>query len=133
MTKQNRLLRRDMPLTSYDSRYYDIIIEGTKREIEIPQQSRKDANRLRHLLTTYRARYKRHYEALGDARWEVLYNTTIGISDDGLATRLRPKSQEADHLLKNVTFTDLTSERESDVRSSSLIGDPLAEFLENDK
>lgn len=124
------LKRENMPLTAFDPKYYDIILEGTKRRVEIPQKSRKDANRLRHLLTTYRARYRREWQEKGDPRWEVLYGAIIGLSDDKMSTVVRPRAEEASELLAGLTFVEgETSDTSSDaIHSEPLVVDPLAEF-----
>jgi len=120
------LKRTDMPLVTFDSRYHDIIVAGTKDRIEIRQSTKREATRLRHLLTTYRARYRDHCKKNDDPSWEVLYNATIGTSEDGFSTVVRPRSEEATSLLRNIT---ITSSNDGEA-SLELPSDPLAEFDE---
>lgn len=121
------LKRRDMPLTTFDPRYKELILRGCRERVEIKQQFRKDAARLRNLLTTFRARMRAEWKGKDDGQWEPLYGAIIGLSDDGYSTVIRPRAQEAEHLLSNITFSEV-SEPLSSAPQSALESDPLAEF-----
>lgn len=120
------LLPRDMPLTRFDSRYHDLIVQGTTNRVEIKLNTPREAKRLRNLLTTYRARFRDHWKRQNDDRWEVLYSAIIGLSPDGYSVVIRPSVQEADHLLQNISVDEVGVSPETS--SSSLSSDPLAEF-----
>jgi len=115
------LLRGDMPLTSFDPKYHEIIMRGTKETVEIPQSSKRDAKRLKHLLTMYRVRYRDHWKAKGSDRWEALYSAIITVTPDGMSTLIKPRTEEAAHLLRGLELSTNPSDE-------SLPVDPLAEF-----
>lgn len=120
--------RKDMPLSSFDGRYKALILAGCKDRIEIKQTSRKDAQRLRNLLTTYRARMKDEWRGKDDSQWEPLYGAIIGVSGDGYSTVIRPRAQEAEHLLQNINIADVPSPAPLEAPETILEHDPLAEF-----
>ena len=122
-----------MPLSTFDPRYKELILKGCVAHVQLKQESRKDAARLRNILTTFRARYKRVY--LDDvAKWEPLYGAIIGLSDDGYSTVIRPRAMEAEHLLQNVTIHEIDPRADPAEGTPTLLevplleSDPLAEF-----
>lgn len=121
------LKRRDMPLSSFDPRYKTLILQGCKERVEIRQTTRKDAARLRNLLTTFRARMMKEWKGKDESQWEPLYGAIIGLSEDGYATVIRPRDQEAEHLLKNITINEVATPLLS-APDAALSVDPLAEF-----
>jgi len=125
-----------MPLSTFDPRYKELILKGCVAHVQLKQESRKDAARLRNILTTFRARYKRVY--LEDtAKWEPLYGAIIGLSDDGYSTVIRPRSLEAEHLMRNITVHEMDPSAEPNEGTPVsadvplLDTDPLAEFTPN--
>lgn len=134
------LKRIEMPLSSFDSRYGALILRGCRERVELRQTSRKDAKRLCNLLITYRARLKREYAKSDPSRWEPYYGAIIGVSEDGYSTVIRPRDQEAAHLLRDIRIggepiAGIEGEAAEPLAPepvvSSLLGyDPLAEFDE---
>ena len=132
--KDTSLKRGDMPLSSFDPRYHTLIMKGCVAYVQLKQESRKDALRLRNILTTFRARYKRAH--LADvAKWEPLYGAIIGVSDDGYSTVIRPRALEAEHLMRDVTIHEVDPSAEDLLGTATVIeaplldSDPLAEFV----
>lgn len=124
------LARNKMPLSSFDPRYLELILRGAREVVELRQTTRKDAKRLRQILTTFRARYADHHRE-NPSTWEPLYGAIIGVSDDGFSTVIRPRALEAEHLLSNIVTSPATPSASPSVFTAPhLDDDPLAEFDE---
>lgn len=127
------LKRRDMPISSFDNRYLELLKLGCTQRVEVRQKSRKDAKRLVNLLTTFRARMRTEYKGKDDSRWEPLYGCIVSTSEDGFATVLRPRDKEAEHLLQDIRIGDANIDlgelgTPTSVEPAALVDDPLAEF-----
>lgn len=128
------LKRSEMPISSFDPRYGELILRGAVERVEVKQTSRKDARRLANLLITFRARMKREYLGKDASKWEPYYGAIIGVSEDGFSTVIRPRDQEAEHLLQNISIGGNTvagiEGKPIEAGLPAFDHDPLAEFDE---
>lgn len=113
------MTRGQMPLTSFDPRYKDLLLKGCHERVEIPTNSEKDAHRLQSLLCTFRARAKKE----NVEGWEALYGTIVTKTADLKGVLLRPRADELDTLISGEIKTS------SPIEPEVLKNDPLAEFL----
>lgn len=122
--------RNNMPLSSFDPRYKELILRGAMEEIEIPCKSQRAAHRLQGILCTFRARVRKHFGSdtiEARSQWEPLYGATIGKSDDGMSVRIRPKASELDMLVSGDVRT-VEGDAVTVIETPSLTHDPLSQF-----
>lgn len=109
--------RTRMPLSSFDPRLRTLIERGCREAVSLPCESRRQAEHLRHTLTSFRHRLKEE-NLDSPVTWEPLYRTIISISQsDPCIVTLRPRGTDLDAVLSAAVG-----------EAPSLEADPLAEF-----
>lgn len=119
--------RNQMPVSSFDPRYKELLLKGCHELVEVPCNSEKDAHRLQSLLCTFRARMKKHHGEEGRAHWEPLYGVIVTKSADLRSVVLRPRSSEFDSLVSGPIKS--SSPLDGPLETNELSSDPLEEFM----
>ena len=85
-----------IPLSSFDPRFRNLLLEGAKAPLEVPCASRSEAVRLRQRLNQYRFACKQHFASEAH-EWEPLYRCIV--QQNGNTLVLRPRDSEFDTAL----------------------------------
>jgi hypothetical protein len=85
------------PLSSFDPRFRELLLQGAKEVVEIPCASRSEAVRLRQRLNQYRFAAKQYFGEADHSAWEPLYRCIVQQKDTVLL--LRPRDSEFDKAL----------------------------------
>jgi hypothetical protein len=90
---------RDLPLSSVDPRYRDLLLRGSRERFLLTCESEKQATRFRQTLQAFRFRMKKHHgdTSAGRAEWEPLYGCII--RKDGCSLIFEPRFAEFDSVL----------------------------------
>ena len=91
------------PLSSFDPRFRDLLLDGAKAVIELPCNSRGEATRLRQRLNQYRFACKKHFGEADPHEWEPLYRCIV--QQRAATLILRPRDSEFDSVLSRVGMT----------------------------
>lgn len=108
-----------LPLSAFDPRLRPLIERGCREHVVIKCDSPRQANYLRNMLNTLRARLK-HEKRDQPELWEHMYGTIISMKPGCPDTVwLRPRHEEFDRLLSGLSLP---------TEAPALAADPLAEF-----
>lgn len=125
---------KDLPLTSFDPRYKDLMLRGAREEFTIPCESAAQAFRLQGSMQSFRARMKKHHGENGKAEWEPLYGCIISLRKSPPSLVLKPRTQMFSSILDKIAPAAPTNMNQSPpldewpASESGLTHDPLADF-----
>jgi len=85
------------PLSSFDPRLRELLLQGSTGVVEVPCASRGEAIRLRQRFNQFRFAAKQHWGAEAPHEWEPLYRCIV--QQDGAKLTLRPRDSEFDSAL----------------------------------
>lgn len=123
------------PLETYDPRFRDLLIKGSREVVEIPLDTQNKAYRLRLQLERFRHRVREYFGDSQPDMWKPLYSCFITYKDEGFidGTRrkkpsttvvLKPRDQEFGNAL-DIALSESPTAAPAPLRLSD---DPLAEF-----
>lgn len=95
----------NLPLSSFDPRYKQLLLRGAGERFEVPCSSLKEARALRARIHTFRSRAKKHFGDRQREEWEPLFQCIIFLREAPLRLIFTPRSSEFDAALFSIPLS----------------------------